>query len=93
MQGLNTIGSLIAGGFILTVVVNGNTKKMIELAKRDKAFLKWFIAVLILLYFQKSKILGKDFTLIITMAFIGLFVSQGKKISDGFEKFWSYLGK
>jgi len=89
---MNTLATFLIGVYLLVVTVRGNSKELISLAVRDKGFLKWGVAVLILLYLRSIKILGKDFNLLIIMAFIGLFINNGDKISEGFKKIWSNLG-
>lgn len=93
MSALDTIATLGAGAYILTVAVNGNAGKMVDLAKRDKAFLKWLIALAILWYMYNTEILGKEMTLILTMVFVGLFITSGAKITEGFAEFWKFLGE
>lgn len=93
MSGLNSLTALLLGFFLLTISVTGKAGDLMTALKSDKPFLKWFFALLILFYMRKSKVLGKDFTLIISMAFVGLFITSGDKITEGFKSIWSYLGE
>lgn len=93
MSALDTIASIAAGGYVLTVAINGNASNMVDLAKRDKAFLKWLIALAVLWYIYKTKMFGKEMALILMMVFVGLFISAGANITDGFKNFWKYLGE
>jgi chromate transport protein ChrA len=89
---LDTIAGLIIGVFLLTVAVKGNTKEMMALAKRDKAFLQWAIAVGILVYLYSIPSLKSTMGLLIAAAFIGLGLMAGDKIFAEGKKFWDSLG-
>jgi hypothetical protein len=89
---MNSLSALALGAYLLTVAFQGNASKLLDALISDKPFLKWFFALLILFYMRKSKLLGKDFSLLISMAFIGLFITSGDKITAGFKNVWSYLG-
>ena len=91
MSALDTIAGISFGGYLIAVAVNGNTAQLIETAKRDKGFLKWAIAVAILIYIYRLPGMAKPFTSIIFITFLGLFLQNGTKITEQGEKFWHLL--
>lgn len=92
MSFLDTIAGVSIGAFLLAVAVQGNSKKMIELAKRDKAFIQWAVAVGILIYLYNVPALKSSAGLLIGAAFIGLGIVAGNKIFSEGGKFWNSLG-
>lgn len=93
MNTIDVIAGAAVGGFLLTTAVNGNTGKLFYLAKRDKAFLKWGVAVSILGYLYTLPNLHQAVGMIIAMAFLGLFLIKGSAISSGIDNFWKFLGE
>jgi hypothetical protein len=89
---LDTLAGLILGAFLLAVAVQGNSGKMLDLAKRDKAFLKWAIAVGILMYLYSIPELKDSAGLLIAAAFIGLGIGVGPQIGQQATEFWKSLG-
>jgi hypothetical protein len=87
---------LIAGGavgvFLLIVVVRGNSPQLVELAKRDKAFLPWVIALGVLFYLRGVKLLNGPVSELIAAALIGLFFIAGDKIIPQVKSFWQSIG-
>jgi hypothetical protein len=89
---LDVVSGIALGVFLLTVVVKGNSPKLVELALRDKGFLKWAIAVGILFYLKGVKQLDGPVTLLIAAAFIGLFLIAGDNIIPQAKSFWNSIG-
>lgn len=89
---LDTIAGITLGLFLLSVAVKGNTKKMIDLAKRDKAFMQWAIAVGILAYLHGIPELRSTVRMLIVLAFVGLGLSKQDSIKENGLKFWQSLG-
>jgi hypothetical protein len=92
MSFLDTIAGIILGAYLLAVAAQGNSGKLIDLAKRDKAFLQWAIAVGILMYLYSIPELKSNVGLIIAGSFIGLGIVKGPVIMDQGSKFWNSLG-
>lgn len=93
MNSIDLIAGGAVGGYLLTVAIKGNTSRFFELAKRDKAFLKWGIAVAILGYLYTLPNLHQAVGFIIAMAFLGLFLTKGTEIVQGIDNFWKFLGE
>ena len=91
MSALDTVASLAVGGYLIAVAVNGNGDKLIDRAKQNKGFVKWALAVGLALYLYKIPGMSEPVTLIIFMAFLGLFLKNGTKIAQQAEAFWSSL--
>jgi len=89
---LDTLSGLAVGVFLLVVVVRGNASQLVALAERDKAFLKWAIAVGILFYLRNIKLLSGPASELIAAAFIGLFLIAGDKIIPQVKSFWASIG-
>lgn len=92
MSALDTIAGIAVGGFLISVAVNGNSAAMIAQAKKDKAFLRWAIAVGVLSYAYKFPGMAEPVTLVIFIAFLALFIKNGDKIATGMSDFWQTLG-
>lgn len=93
MNALDTIAGLVIGGYLVSVSVNGNSQKLIDQAHKDKAFLKWALAVGIALYAYKIPGMAEPVTLIIFAAFLALFLQNGTKIAEQATSFWSSLSE
>lgn len=91
MSALDTIAGVAVGGYLIAVAVNGNGEAFISQAKKDRAFLKWAVAVAILVYAYKAPGMAEPITLIIGIAFLALFLKNGEKISTEAVKFWNSL--
>lgn len=89
---LDSISGVALGIFLLSVAVKGNTTDLINLAKRDKAFLQWAVAVGILLYLHGIPELRGAVSWLIAMAFIGLLLNTQGKLKDNVSVFWKSLG-
>jgi hypothetical protein len=89
---LDIISGLAVGTYILVVAVRGNSEQLIQLAEADKAFLKWGIAVGILVYLRSIPDLHESVSLLIAATFIGLFMMAGPSIVQGAQTFWASLG-
>ena len=92
MNGLDSFAGIALGAFLLTVAVNGKTDTMLELAKRDKAFLQWAIALGILFYLYEIPELKGAMSMLILMAFIGLGITAGTQITENAKTFWNSIG-
>lgn len=92
MNALDLLSSLVIGSFLITVVVRGNTKDLIDRAKEDKAFLKWAIAVGILYYMYSIPELKTTVGLIIFAAFIAFFMLNLNNIKSNASSIWTTLG-
>lgn len=88
MSTLDTLAGVVVGGYLITVAVNGNSKELISQAKKDRGFLKWAVAVGILIYAYKMPGMSEPITLMIVIAFLGLFLQNGNKIVNGASSFW-----
>lgn len=89
---LDIISGLAVGAFLLAVVVKGNSDALVKQAIADKAFLKWAIAIGILFYLRDVPDLKGPVSLLITAAFIGLFLIAGDKIIPQAKTFWQSIG-
>lgn len=89
---LDVLSGIAVGVFLLMVAVKGNSQQLVALAKRDKAFLKWAVAVGILFYLRGVKVLNGPMTELIAAAFIGLFLITGSKIIPQVQSFWKSIG-
>lgn len=93
MSALDTIAGVAVGGYLISVAINGNSQKLINQAKADKAFLKWAVAVGIALYLYKLPGMSEPVTMIIAAAFIALFLKNGTKIATQASDFWNSLSE
>lgn len=89
---LDTLAGVSLGGFLLTVAIKGNTTALIDLAKRDRSFLQWAIAVGVLVYLYKQPALKGVASMLIVLAFVGLGLVSGDNIIKYGKSFWSSLG-
>ena len=89
---LDVLSGVGVGVFLLMVVVKGNSPQLVALAERDKAFLKWAIAIGILFYLRNVKVLNGPVTELIAASFIGLFLIAGDKIIPQVKSFWQSIG-
>lgn len=92
MNSLDTLAGVAIGCFLLAVAVRGNSSALIETAKHDRAFLKWAIAVGILMYLYGIPEIKGPIALLIFAAFLGLGLTAGDKIATNGKKFWQSLG-
>jgi len=93
MSFFDVIAGLVVGSYLLTVAVKGNTAKLFETAREDKAFLQWALAVALLAYLYRVQELRGIVSLLIVAAFVGFGLKNYKSIEDGAGKFWLELGK
>lgn len=91
MSALDTIAGVALGGYFIAVAVNGNSAALIDQAKKSSAFLKWGIAVGIMVYLYDIPEMRGPMALIIVIAFLGLFIQHGTKISESASSFWDSL--
>lgn len=89
---LDAAAGIFIGLFLLSVAVKGNTGDMIALAKKDKAFLQWAVAVGILMYLHSIPSLQGPVRWLIVMAFIGLGITKLSTIKTNMANFWNTLG-
>jgi chromate transport protein ChrA len=91
MKALDAIAAIAVGVYLVAVAVNGNSAALIAQAEKDKAFLKWAVAVAIAFYAMKAPGMAEPVSLIIMAAFFALFVSNGTKITEQAQAFWNSL--
>lgn len=91
MASLDTIAGLAVGGFLVSVALHGNSDALIAQAKKDRAFIKWAIAVGIAAYAYKLPGAAAPVTLIITAAFLAMFLKNGTQIAEQADLFWKSL--
>lgn len=89
---LDTLAGSFFGIFLLSVAVKGNAGDMITLAKRDKAFLQWAVAVGILVYLHGIPELQGAVRWLIVLAFVGLLLTKGDTIKQNVIDFWGQIG-
>lgn len=89
---LDTLAGVLFGLFLLSVATKGNTQQMIALAKRDKAFVQWAVAVGILIYLNGIPALSGPVKWLILLAFLGLGLTRGEAIKDNLGAFWAQIG-
>jgi hypothetical protein len=89
---LDTLAGIIIGVFLLTVASKGKTPEMVALAKRDKAFLQWALAVGILVYLRGIPALAEPVKWLIGLSFLGLFLGKYSDIEKNARIFWDSLG-
>jgi len=94
MNNLDLLASVGVGTFLIVAVARGreNTEKMISLAKRDASFIKWAIALAVLIYLRQNKTFGELGNMLIFAAFLGIGLNAGSKISAGISQLWKKLG-
>lgn len=91
MSALDTVAGIAVGVYLVAVAVNGNSTALIEQAQKDKAFLKWAVAVAIAFYALKVPGMAEPAALIIFAAFFALFLQNGSKITGQAQAFWESL--
>jgi hypothetical protein len=91
MSTLDTIAGIALGSYLVAVSINGNSEAMIEQAKKNTAFLKWGVAVGIAAYLYGIPSMRGPMTLIIAVAFLGLFLQHGTQITQAASDFWGSL--
>jgi hypothetical protein len=89
---LDTIAGIAMGLFLLTVASRGKTGNMVDLAKRDRAFLQWAVAVGILVYLHGVPELAGPVRWLIVLSFIGLALTKSDEIKKNAGSFWQSLG-
>lgn len=89
---LDSIAGVAMGIFLLTVASKGKTGAMIDLVKRDRAFLQWAVALGILLYLHGIPELAGPVKWLIVLALIGLFLSKSDTIKENLTLFWQQIG-
>lgn len=85
--------SLIIGAYLIAVAVRGNSAQLWEYAKRDKAFLKWALAVAILAYMYGIKEIRAIAGLLILAAFALFFMRNINPITQNASAFWASLSQ
>lgn len=91
MNTYDTLAGVALGVYLVLVAYNGNTKNMIDLAKRDRAFLQWAIALAILWYLYGIPELRGVVSMLILTSFVGLGLIAGGNIAQQAKIFWSSL--
>lgn len=92
MSSLDLIAAVALGFFLVSIATKGNSSQLIELAKRDKGYLQWAIALGILVYLYKQPELSGVMGMLIFAAFIGLGLTAGPNIIQNGKAFWASLG-
>jgi len=87
----NALAGILIGAFLIKVSTAGKSKEMMTLAVRDKAFLKWFIAIVILMYIRSFPQLHKIGSELIGAAFLGFLLLNITTIKTELSKVWSNL--
>jgi hypothetical protein len=85
------LGALALGIFLIVIAYQGNSAKLVDLAKRDVGFVKWLIAVAILLYIRQNVEAKGPIDLLILAAFTGLALEAWPNLSKNAASFWSSL--
>lgn len=88
---LDGVAALALGIFLLVVAYKGKSKDLVTLAGRDVGFIKWMIAVGILLYIRQNVEAKGPIDLLILGAFIGLGLEAFPQISQNASGFWNSL--
>lgn len=91
MNSIDTLAGIVLGVFFLAVAVQGNSSKMIDLAKRDKSFLQWAIALGVLLYLHSIPELKGVMSMLIFISLVGLAITSLGPISQNAQAFWASL--
>ena len=91
MNTLDLIASIVIGAYLIGVVVKGNTKNLLTLAKRDRAFLKWAVALAILWYLYGIPELRGPVSLLIFAAILAFFMGNLSAIQGGVGMLWGKL--
>lgn len=91
MSALDLIAGLIVGGYLVGVVVRGNTGELIELAKRDKAFLKWAIAIAALFYLRQFAGTQGIIDGLISAAIVGFLLANITAIKKNASEIWTTI--
>lgn len=92
MNSIDTLSGVAFGAFLIAVASQGNASKLIDLAKRDKAFLQWAIALAILMYLYSIPELKGPMSALIATSFFGLALMAGDNIAKQGKIFWDSLG-
>ncbi|HUW45816.1 MAG TPA: hypothetical protein VMW50_08470 [Dehalococcoidia bacterium] len=91
MSALDGISALLLGVYLLAVSVKGNSRRLMQLAERDKAFLPWIIALAVLLYLYRIPALKGPVSLLIAAALIAFGMQAGRPFSDKVAALWARL--
>lgn len=92
MNSVDSLAGILVGAYLIAVVVNGNSKKLIEISRKDAAFWKWAIAFSVLVYLYNIPEISGPMAYIIALAFLGLFLSNIDPLQKGFADLWSQFG-
>lgn len=92
MKSSDAIAGIVLGIFLIAVVVQRNTKYLLSTAKRDTEFLKWGLAVVLLVFIRDNVDQGKGVvTFLIAATFLALFLNSGKDVAKNAQAFWISL--
>ena len=87
----SAIASLIIGAFVVKVATAGNAKRMSELAVEEKGFVKWFLALAVLMYIKNVPALSKIGGELVFMALLGFTITALPNLQSEIKTFWSNL--
>lgn len=88
---LDGLAAIALGIFLVVVAYKGKSQSLVQLASRDISFVKWLIAVAVLLYIRQQVDSKGPIDLLILAAFTGLGLQAFPQISKTGSTFWSSL--
>jgi hypothetical protein len=84
-KAITAIGGTIVTVYLIRVVMSGNARKLLELAKNDWQYLEFLAAIYILYLLHKSDFGGQIVDMLITTAIIGLVIKLAAQSSTDFS--------
>jgi len=93
MNNTDAVAGIFFGLFLVATVMHGNSGVLVKYAKRDVAFVKWAIAIALLILIRNNS--GNDRSLVnllIIGAFVALGLNAGPSIAKNASAFWQSLG-
>ena len=91
MNNIDGLSGILVGLYLLTVTVRGNGRKFIDLLARDKAFIKWALALAVLTWMYNYPALHGPASYLIALAIIGLVITHISELQKNFSDLWSKL--
>jgi hypothetical protein len=91
MNGIDALAGLFIGIFLVAVASKGKSRDMVKLAEQDKSFLKFAIAIAILVWLLSVQTIHPMIALLIFGALLGLFYNKGDTITTNVKALWAKL--
>lgn len=88
----NAFAGIIIGMALLIIVINGNSNQLVQLAKRDKDFMLWIGAIIVLFALERYKLISGPVEMLVTVGLIGLGITRGPVIAANAKKAFASFG-